>query len=389
MKRLAIFLVMLTALICSLFIVSSAADLTVTKAQFAGANKNMPVTKVALNAAYKDSKSFNVYTGGLFKNTVKVTLSNGESYSFSSASTKKKVGDYTLTVSATISKDAYDKAVADKAKTIPVSIKCTLENNKIDSVVDAALSLIGKNKTSKTFKVEKPLVSRYVKSIAPVGTLPKSVYAGAEYIEINDVSFDVTYYDDSVRNLECVLSESSTADKRDYELDEVPLGVKLSGTSLVLNYMDSPSYTKAITVKENPYTDIKITGYNFTENGLETISYELTKTNGKTEKRIYNCSSLTTKSNPVPNAVMHSFNGYNVYIKNADAAKNLSTNKDQWVVCISMGKLSDSIVEDAVKKAPVEDSEKETAGFVSFIVSLLQTVLQILFGSGEPVQPAV
>ena len=360
---------------------ASAASTEIKSVSFSGANSSIPLSRATMKSVYKKSSSYNYYSSSGIPQSVTVKTADGKAYKFSSEKKTVKIGDYELSVKASVSKSVFESAVKKKASTVPVTVKCTLKKTSVDNTTDALMSIIGGNKTVKTFKLSKKLVSRYIKSVEPLSGFPKKIYSGVDFYNLEGSSFRVTYYDNAEKTIYTAEVDNEKTGEIDFELNELPLNVSLSDRELVFRYLDSPKASKAVTVLPNPLKSVKIIDYDAGINGLERITYRLEKKDGKSVDKSFECESFTTSSKPVPDMIIGAWNGYNIWLKSSDSSKNISTDKEKMVICIKVAGLSTSKSVKIPQKEE-ENSEPSTAFTVmSRFLEVLTKFMQTVFGS--------
>lgn len=208
--------------------------------------------------------------------TVEAVLSDGSTYKIDLYDGRASIDRYThVTVSAQVKYSDYLEAVEADEDAVAVTLFCSVLSD-----------VSGISKKSE-FTLEKELIPCFVKSIKPVSTLNYTVYEDSDYLNLDGKKFKVTYADGSQ---ETYTAEKLTGEFGGYMLDGKELYCFLDTLDeekpvVMLEYLDA-IYKHDIKVEESPYESIEITDCKLDEiDGLTSITYKLTKSNGKTVSR--------------------------------------------------------------------------------------------------------
>ena len=299
-----------------LFTADGASQFTVKSVSLTGKHAKRPVSKAEIDAYLKDDNGMqyddddydDIDISDFGRYSFALKLSNGKSVVIDPDSVlmmEEIDSSHFVYMCAYISGADYKNAVKKGSKSIYAYVECSVFNAKLsDFISEKNLDLEGLFEVlehpsfEKTFKIKLSLIDRYVKKLAVVSGVPKSVYKNADYVELNAAKFTVTYYNNTTktytvkRNSPLGIKYSGSSltsgyNYDDYTLNNEPFYCTIGKTKLCFEYEDAPAVYTAVTVNPCPYKQIEVkdctladdvTGYG---KGLTSLSCEITKTNGK------------------------------------------------------------------------------------------------------------
>lgn len=376
---------------------------TVKSVEFTGKRAKSPISKAEVKEYQEMGYAENGEAFDLSFSSInyqyKVTLSNGKEIVYSNDDLYVEIDNsHVLYIEATVSAKNYNQAIKDKAKKINVDISCTIESTGF-----SLSSLFSSEAKPQTFTLKKGLVDRYIKSLKYVSGLSKKIYKDADYIDLKGAKFEFVYYNgnkatytvkeykpdnDTLSQLPSYL-QAILISSKSYTLNGVSINYELTKKGIDFYYMDAPKCSKKVTLLSNPYKSIKITDYDFdASKGLQSVTFKLTKKDGKSKSYTCDTSKYVTADYPIPNMVIKSIDGYNIWLDDYDYSSSSmdgeyikeeeSADDSKLVICVSLGeKLSDSVEFEAPKSDSTAEIFEVIIGYiktaVTYIISMINS----------------
>lgn len=301
----------------AIFTAGAASQLTVTSVSLTGQNAKRPVSKAEIDSYLKSGQGMafdeddydDVDLTDFGRYSFALKLSNGKSVVVDANSLfmMSVIDDnHFVFVDAYISGADYKNAVKKGNKSIYAYVDCMLYNDNLANYIsEKSTNISGLLETiqhpafEKTFKIKLSLIDRYVKKLTVVSGVPKSVYKGADYVDLNTAKFSVTYYNNTTKTytakrnspLGIKYSDSSSLTSTfyydDYTLNNRPFYCTIGKTKLRFDYEDAPAAYCDVKVNACPYKKIEVKDCTLADDvfgmgkGLQSLTCEITKTNGK------------------------------------------------------------------------------------------------------------
>ncbi len=312
-----------------------------------------------------------------------VTLSDGKTYTLKGEDLFSKDLNfmYSLEVSAFVTKDEYLKAKNKGAKTVKVTVEGEIFSNVTkDYVKDSDFSQTLSIKTVKSV----------VKSISPVSGIPSKLYEDADYVDLSNAKFKISYADGTTKTAKVVQTQENKGElgfaNVSYELDGKNLLVWEDEDSkgndiLEFSFLDAV-YTKKISYTKSLIKSIKINSCDFDfEKGLSSISYTITRTDGKSKK--YTKEFEGEKSLDLYK-VVDFVDGYYVTVSMFSSEQE-SSEKEQELklrIYVSAGEVSSKPVEYDIPYSDVISTVMKLVDRISSVISTIVNFITALFTAG-------
>ncbi len=303
-----------------------------------------------------------------------ITLTNGKKVKYTNDDFGYVEVDriYEVSCEAYIEYEDWKELLESDLDTVEVHFEIYVYSNLLERDVDEEPAV---------FTLEKSVVPCVVKSVTPVSGIPASVYEDYDYIDLEGAKFRVTYADGS--------KETLTAEQKVTDAEAFFPSVKytLGGKDLVTYndedeltvYYEDAEYTCKLKTVKSPLEAVEITECDYTpEEGLKSISYTVTYTNGKTYD-FTKTFSETESGTVMWYGIIDCFDGYYVNLSPFDPSDMEEENWDKLNFCIGIGEVYDSVSFDMPGGEAV-GIIGTIAEKVAEIVSFLRNLIEILIG---------
>lgn len=322
----------------------------------------------------------------------KAVLSNGKEVKFTSDDFIVDLGDnLVLIYTAYVSNDNYNKAIKGNKKTVNVDVEC--------SVSRTGSSILGSLMQSETekqkFTLKRKLKKRYVNKIKYVSGLQKSVYKGADYIDLSKAKFSVEYSSGKKKTYTCKEnfydgSIPALSGYSYYTLNGMLISYEITKKGVNFYYADAPKYSKKLKIKANPYKSIKITDYNFDNaKGLQSVTYKVTKKNGNSNTYTFDTSKYADPIMGVPSMRINKLDGYSVSLSPYDYNAPIITedgtiieeelNENNVTIFISLGdSITDSV---SFEVEPTQEVKFDFSSILGYLKTALDYLMSMISGA--------